>query len=880
MSLEGKPEPGPETRFAAQRWRRRIDWEIYRPSLVLALVVALLLLLLDQALSLLAPPISSLLFPLEPSRDDLHRVAIFALSILATFGLTHYALRLRMRERLHRYMIEKTHDFSVIVNENGVCVYATESVRQVTGLSPAEAIGRSFLDRIPPARQDEARQIFDRVRHADSHTPYRAEMTILHKDGQEIAIELTATNCLDIPEIRGLVVYNRDITHLRRVEQESHDSQQRFRLLFHSMTNPAATLKVTRNAQGDPEDLLLLEANEAARRLVYPRPVKQESITRLLPEMHPLWISQVAAVARGAEPLRFLERSPVFNRDMDISIFRLADDQVAVTIQDVTEQMATLDWVKRQRDLMLALSQAQGLDEALGTALEAVCGLSGMEIGGIYLFDAAGGLRLALSRGLSEAMLRAVSHYGPDDPRTRSILTGTPYVTGYSDLTNLTEIEMREGIQTLLVTPIHHRSRVIGTLNLGTRHLGSIDERSRQVAETIASQIGGVIAIHQAARDLHASGHLLSTTLKSLAEGVIITDTEGVVSFLNPAAEALCGVPEAEASGQPLHQIYVVCDERSREPVNPSIAEILAGRQTHTEGEGLLCSRTANEYIIAHTASAIRSEGDRPLGLVVVFRDLTAQRRIEAHLRQQQKLEALGILASGVAHEINNPTNVVMNNAELLAEVAHEPESIHQCSREILRETHRIAAIVRNLLSFARNEQRAQGRPVAIRNLVEETLALTGKALQRNRVDLHVDLPEELPAVTWRGQQIQQVLINLVNNANDALAEHPASAQKRRELRLSARRVEDSGEGAILLEVANNGPAIDSAIQNRIFDPFFTTKDRDKGTGLGLSISYGIIRDHGGRIEVESTPGEWTCFRVFLPLAVTDTSRDETPNRE
>jgi signal transduction histidine kinase len=232
--------------------------------------------------------------------------------------------------------------------------------------------------------------------------------------------------------------------------------------------------------------------------------------------------------------------------------------------------------------------------------------------------------------------------------------------------------------------------------------------------------------------------------------------------------------------------------------------------------------------------------------------------------RQQQRLEAIGTLASGVAHEINNPVQSIMNYALLIERRSATPDVV-KYAREILHESQRVAAIVRGLLSFARQE----GGPyteVAVHELVSSTLSLLSVMLRKDGVQIDARDIEDGSAVRCHPQQIQQVLMNLLANARESLnARYPGQHDAKR-IVLHSRSWARDGERFVRLTVEDFGVGIAPALLEQIFDPFFTTKAQGQAAGLGLAISHGIVVEHGGMINVESDPAS-TRFHVDLPAA-------------
>jgi len=249
--------------------------------------------------------------------------------------------------------------------------------------------------------------------------------------------------------------------------------------------------------------------------------------------------------------------------------------------------------------------------------------------------------------------------------------------------------------------------------------------------------------------------------------------------------------------------------------------------------------------------------------------DITEHRRaeqvrmeLESQLRQTQKLESVGTLASGVAHEINNPLTGIINYAQLIHDRIEDP-TLREYAEGIVEEGNRVANIVKSLLAFSRQENERHS-PAIMSDIVYATLSLIGSVLRKDQIQLTVELSPDLPLLKCRSQQIQQVLLNLLTNARDALNERYPEYDENKILRVTVDALEQDGQPWIRTIVEDHGCGIPANIVERIFDPFFSTKAREKGTGLGLSISYGLVREHHGRLLVESEPNAYTRFIMEL----------------
>lgn len=246
---------------------------------------------------------------------------------------------------------------------------------------------------------------------------------------------------------------------------------------------------------------------------------------------------------------------------------------------------------------------------------------------------------------------------------------------------------------------------------------------------------------------------------------------------------------------------------------------------------------------------------------------LTVERReAEAKVIQASKLASIGELAAGVGHEINNPINAIINCADILAKDFEKGAKPRQFIDLIRSESERIATIVRNLHTFARQD-REQFSPARLCDIVEAVLSLSRKKMAKSHVHLEVDVPEDLPDLQCRSEQLQQVVMNLIINSLHALDERYKGMNPDKLLRIAAQSLLLQGKPCLRLTVEDHGCGIAPAHMDRLFDPFFTTKGRDVGTGLGLSISDAIVREHGGQITVESERGRYARFHVDLPVA-------------
>ena len=347
-------------------------------------------------------------------------------------------------------------------------------------------------------------------------------------------------------------------------------------------------------------------------------------------------------------------------------------------------------------------------------------------------------------------------------------------------------------------------------------------------------------------RERDFSGKILNNT-QSL---ILVADTAGLVSYANRRWYDM-GYQQNQLLSRPLEELIVPA---RRPALNEAFASTLAGQQVDNLEVQILHGEGRVGYF-SMNLSPMRDEQGNVASIVVVMSDISDAATLQAKLLHAEKLAAVGQLVAGVAHEVNNPLTAILGFADLLMENPEVPESAHKDLRIILQEAQRTKQIVQNLLSFARQVP-PQPKPVQINSILSRTVQLRAYDFHSRGVKVVEQLDPELPEVIGDAHQLQQVFLNILNNAYDAVRDNgrPASIEIR---------TRNLG-GFVEISFRDNGYGI--SFPERIFDPFFTTKEIGKGTGLGLSICYGIVREHAGEILCHNNEGgEGATFIVRLP---------------
>lgn len=333
--------------------------------------------------------------------------------------------------------------------------------------------------------------------------------------------------------------------------------------------------------------------------------------------------------------------------------------------------------------------------------------------------------------------------------------------------------------------------------------------------------------------------------VESINVGILAAGLDDCVESWNTQMEKLSGIGRADAMGRKLSELFP-----------PTLVEQFAQtrgemRIHHLDKFAFDTSRGEATYNIA-IAPLVSREMEQ-IGRLVIFDDVTDRAELERRLVQADKLSSIGLLAAGVAHEVNTPLAVISTYAQMLNKQIVGDEQKSRMLDKISRQTFRASEIVNSLLNFSRTSSGEFGE-VQLNRVIQETLSLLEHQMKKSSIEVRMNLDPHLDPVKGNAGKLQQVFLNLFMNARDAM-------EPKGVLEVTTRR----GEKGVEVDVLDSGHGIQPEHLSRIYDPFFTTKSAKKGTGLGLSVTYGIIQEHGGVIEALSKPGEGTCFRLEFP---------------
>lgn len=408
-------------------------------------------------------------------------------------------------------------------------------------------------------------------------------------------------------------------------------------------------------------------------------------------------------------------------------------------------------------------------------------------------------------------------------------------------------------LQQVLIFPLFVKQKVIGLFSLASETIITYSEQDINFLQQLSDQIAVSTENARLYQEVLYVKNEWEKTFSAVVDYMFLVDLNGELLRANKAARDFFN--ERWETNETLQDILF------SELRKVKLIDECVKTERTVSRELVLCDR----YYYEVFAYPVFDETEQMYSVIIYMKDITKKRHYEVQILQSGKLAAIGELAAGVAHELNNPLTAILGNSQLLLRKAREQEDTYPLLEDIYECGRRCKNIIQNLLTFSRQDEYLFEK-FSVNEAVETVLSLIGYQFRQQQISLSLQLDESLPLVEGNSQQIEQVIINLLINARDALFECENEAKR---ITIST----SFDDQFVCLAIEDNGIGIPEELHHEIFHPFFTTKQVTRGTGLGLSVSHGIIESHQGKIELESEVGKGSTFTVKLPIVKEDSIR-------
>ena len=543
-----------------------------------------------------------------------------------------------------------------------------------------------------------------------------------------------------------------------------------------------------------------------------------------------------------------MARSVIEAREAQVSLEETVE-QRTIELEEAQRVLQRMWWLGQQ--IALELNPQRVLERFL----EAVSDIAGADAGAVGLIGEDGKIHVVVGTGML-ADYQGMAIPIADSAMGRVIRSGAAWtvsdVRDHRDKVSPDAYEhLRDKMRGVAIVPISRRGERIGAVNLVTRESRQFTTTDLERIEAMADLLSVSLENAELVETLRKAEWRFRTLFRAAPDAVFTVLQSGRIHEANDAVREITGHEPRVNVGR---EIVELIAEPDRAPFQSALDATLSGRPSRVEVAFTRDDSGVTSRRIVAVAMSRLPEADPP-ALLLIARDVTKEREMRTRFMEADRLAAVGELVAGVAHEVNNPLSTISAFSQMMLRDETLAPS-HRDSLDVIKsETMRASQVVKDLLAFARRSE-PHRELVDMNDVVARTLRLRGYQMTANGITLETALCSELPHVVGDARQLQQVCLNLVINAVQAMTPIGGGT-----LRLMT--YGDSGR--VVIDVRDTGPGIPDAAKARIFEPFFTTKDEGEGTGLGLSVSYGIMAAHGGTIEAVETSSKGTTMRISLP---------------
>jgi PAS domain S-box-containing protein len=836
---------------------------------------------------------------------------------LRSIELTEQASRssedLRRSEEKYRNLVETINDVIYEIDNEGVISYLSPVVRNVLGYEPEEIIGKTFEEFVYAEDRGVVKKRFEHLMEGVEHL---TECRVVGKSGELRWIQTLARPTRKGTGVAGARGAFIDITERKRAEQDLHESEERFRLAFEN-ANVGVCLV-------DGEGRFLRVNEQLSKILGYSRgELETMNVNDLtIPDDQQITADFIQkALTEQITNGEFEKR--YFHKQGQIVHCRIASSVVPDAqgtplyfichVQDITERKRAEEALQKrvialtqplddagviQLSDLFDVAELQGIQDAFADATGVASIITAPD--GTPITQPSNFCRLCseIVRQTEKGLINCfkfdaeIGRHNPSGPIVQACLSGGLWVAGASisvggrHLANwlIGQVRNEELDETRMLEYAHE---IGADSEEFSKALAEVPVMSKEQFEKVSRSLfrfanelsmkayqnvqqARFIADRQKAEALRIR---LVTAIEQAAEGVVITDADGTIQYVNPALEKMTGHdseelvgknPRVLKSGEQGHAFYQHLWETIKQ------GQVWTGRFVNKRKDG-------GRYHADATISPVRDDSGKIVNFVAVQRDITEHLELSRQLQQAQKMEAVGTLAGGVAHDFNNLLQVVLGYSDLVLADDDLPDQFRNDLEKILLAGRNGADLVRRLLTFSR---KSEPKPLDLD--LNQRIRQTRKLLKRTvpkMIDIDLVLAEDLAGIHADPTQIDQVLMNLAVNARDAMPGGGTLVIETANVVLDdeyARSHLEAEPGRyVLLQVSDTGSGMDRETLEHIFEPFYTTKGPGEGTGLGLAMVFGIVKQHHGFINCYSEAGHGSAFKIYLPAVRSETQSDQ-----
>ena len=512
--------------------------------------------------------------------------------------------------------------------------------------------------------------------------------------------------------------------------------------------------------------------------------------------------------------------------------------------EKVLERSKELQTLNRISELT---TQALGLKDVWPRVLKQSLELIPAKGAGVYLFQEEDSLLELQYQENAWQLPRTVAvntEYGKDLDQSDSELNASICQALSGVLSSVPDHDQSN----FLNIPMSCRGRALGVLSFSGLQEVPVSREQQELLLSVGRQAGIAVQSLDDLQGLMQSKELLQTVFDGITDLLMLLDREGRIKMVNKGYLGRFGVQFQDIQDQPCYTVHAGLEDfcpdcALREVVHSAVP----------------CSREVScpggEIFLVHFYPILDESGEVH-SVIRSAREISEQKKMEQKIQQTEKMVAMGQLASGVAHEINNPLGIILCYVDLLKRQLLEMPRSMQDLEIIEKQVIHCKQIVTDLLHFAKGQESIK-EPAQVNRIVQEVTQMFYHKLKKHNIQLQLDLKQEIPEIKINADKIKQVLVNLLMNALQAVSSHGL-------IQISTGL--EPGRERVWVSVLDNGQGVQESIKGMIFDPFFSTKGPGEGTGLGLAVCYGVVQDHGGEIVLQSEHGSWSRFTVFLPL--------------